>query len=362
LGFPACHKKPSLKTSGEEITQKSFPVRVFGYKTSFAVKTTPENLSRFFIEDLSWINRLAGSLQFRAELKPGMDMSVPGSAMNVSIKILGLTIPAKVVNLRYVPARELWLMVLMEESWLIARIQARPAPEGCLVNLSTLGNVSPSLVKFVDTAQLVKIAAARIDTTMATVQHEYDPSVDPGQLTEQGLRGELYEKPFQAWEASVWLNAPIGKVVELTMQPENFRKIFETGQVEGVADCLLAPENQSRWRHEAGQAKASPEIIYCPDSSIKMAGIRWETDTFAMLKPADYEHLLTMQSTIVNNFVEISMFGKPENGGTRIWMKMVLEPPGNMPNLAEALISVSGIPQWMKNILLEIKAQNQALG
>jgi len=69
-----------------------------------------------------------------------------------------------------------------------------------------------------------------------------------------------------------------------------------------------------------------------------------------------------MQSTIVNNFVEISMFGKPENGGTRIWMKMVLEPPGNMPNLAEALISVSGIPQWMKNILLEIKAQNQALG
>ena len=56
------------------------------------------------------------------------------------------------------------------------------------------------------------------------------------------------------------------------------------------------------------------------------------------------------------------MFGKPENGGTRIWMKMVLEPPGNMPNLAEALISVSGIPQWMKNILLEIKAQNQALG
>jgi len=358
----ACHKKPSLKTHGAEITQKSYPVRVFGYKTSFVAKTTPQNLGRFFINDLSWINKLSSSLQFQAELKPGLDMSVAGSSMNVTIKMMGLSMPAKIVTLKYVPDKELWLMVLTEESWLIARVEAKSVPDGCLVNLSTLGNISPSAAKLVDTLQFAKVAAARIDYAMATVQHEFDPSLDPKQLTEQGLRGELFEKPFQAYEASIWLNVSPEKAVKRALEPENFKKIFETGQVQGVAECLFAPENLTKWELKPGQPQALPEIIHCPDTSIKMAGIKWETDSFAMMSPADYEHPLTMHATLANLFAEVTLFGKPENEGTRVWLRLVLEPPGNMPNLAEVFMALSGIPQWMKNILIDIKTRTEGVG
>ena len=357
--LPGCPKKPSVRPLAGEVLTNSYTIRTYGYRQTFVVKTTGKEIERVFIKDLSWTQTFSSVLSFKVtDQSRGQDMFVPGAYMDVMIKMMGLSLPSRIINLKYVPERELWLLFLTGDSWLILRVEVKPLAEGSLVNLNSLGNVSPSAAKLVDGFQLAKAAAGRLDWGMAMIQAQFDPSIDPKKLTEQGLRGELYEKPFQVYEAETWLNVSPEKAVERGLEQDNFKAIIDAGQVNGLTECLFAEQNRSRWDPSLEGAKANGEIISCPDTSVRIAGIKWDNHTFVMIKPDNLEDFVNFYLTVSNVLAQMELMGKPENGGTRIWLRVIVEPPAaNLPNLMEAFMSISGIPQWAKDVIIRTKAR-----
>jgi len=354
-------KKPVLKPGAEGVAQESYPVRIWVYKTNFTVKESPAKLVSYFLKDLDWTKRFSGMLSFKVtDAGADMDLGQAGKSVGVTAKVMGINFPCKVVNIKYVPDREVWLMVLTGENWMLVRLDAKPAPTGAFVTLNALAYMSPNLSAVADNLQLAKVIASKLDLAVAMVQAEFDPGLDPKSLTEQGLRGEMAEKFFQAYQASVWINAAPAQVIKRGLDPENFRQILAASQIGGVAECFFAPENRKRWDRKLAEGR-EVDVIYCPDTSIKMAGIKFDTSTFARIKPNDMEHFLATHVTALGVIIQLDLYGKPENGGTRIWMKLVVEPPSSA-NLTEAFIAISGAPQWIKEILTDIKSRTESVG
>jgi len=204
--------------------------------------------------------------------------------------------------------------------------------------------------------------ASKMDLAVAMVQAEFDPGLDPKSLTEKGIRGEISEKFFQAYQASIWINATPDKAIKRGLDPDNFREIIAASQIGGIAECFFAPENRRKWDRKLAEGKEA-DVIFCPDTSIKMAGIKFDGNTFARIKPNDMEHFLATHLTVIGVLAQLDMFGKPEKGGTRVWVRLVVEPPGSsLPNLTDAFIAISGLPQWIKSMLIDIKSRTEAVG
>jgi len=354
-------KKPVLKPGAEGVEQESYPVRIYTYKTTFTVKESPSKLVSYFLKDLDWTKKFSGTLSFKVtDAKAGSDLSQAGKSVGVNTKVMGINFPCRVVNIKYVPEKEVWLLVITGDAWLLVRMETKPVPAGAFVTLNALAYMSPNLSAVADNLQLAKVVASKLDLAVAMVQAEFDPGLDPKSLTEKGLRGEMSEKFFQAYQASILINTTPDKVIKRGLDPDNFRQILAASQIGGIAECFFAPENRKRWDVKLVEGK-EPEVIYCPDTSIKMAGIKFDTATFARIKPNDMEHFLATHVTALGVIIQLDLFGKPEKGGTRIWMRLVVEPPSTA-NLTEAFIAISGVPQWIKNMLIDIKSRTEAVG
>ncbi len=362
-GFSGCQKIKGIfiKPPAEGIVQKSYPVSVYAYKSSVVIKATPEEVMNHMVQDFSWLERASekiSGLQMEVQdLKTGADMTRPGQSVSFNMKILLINFPCRLFTLKYKPEKELWLMAIADGTWVLFRVDMKPVPEGSVFDIDILIQLSPALHRIVDFPQLTEAAASRIDLLIAFVQSEFDPDLDIRKVTEKGLRGEAYQKFLQVHDASIWINAPPEKAIGRGLDPDNFREILSGGKIGGLDECLFETENRKLWESGGGLP------VFCTDSSIKIAGFEWKGDCLVIIKPDYPEEFFTLYSSVADSIIQSKLSGQPERGGSRCRVNIFVETPGAAnPNMLEALISISGLPQWMEKMLLDIKARVEGVG
>jgi len=350
-----CPKKPVIKPAAGEIISRSYTVRTYGYRMNFAVKASPQEIENYFIKNLSWISNLSARLSLKIiDQSHGRDMSLPGSYVDTELGYYGFKVPCRVVNLKYQPEKELWLMLTSGDGWTILRLELKPAPAGSLITMVTIGSVPESAAKIMEGLEMAKSAASQMDYAMAVIQNIFDPSLDPKKLTEKGLRGQLFEKPFTVYESETWVNMAPQTAVNRGLQQDNFIAIMDSSEVDGFTDCMYAPENRAQWDPAVKAPGTKSEFIYCPDTTVKVAGFNWKTETFAAIKPQEPQNFFNFYITTANILVQLQLQGKPDNGGARVWLRLIVEPPaGNFPNLMDLLMTITGLPQWTEELLTE---------
>ncbi len=365
--FAGCQKLKSVfkKPSVEGVVEESLTIPVYAYRSSVVVNATPQELLEY-ISDVAKLRDTSsafGLFQFKVEDSiPELKIIEVGFNVDIFVKIVGVRLPCRVLVTRYSPERELWLMILTGDSWLLGRIDIEPYREKTKINLEAIGRASDSLAALIDTFSLQEAVAQRIDLWMAAVQAEFDPELDVKRLTEKGLRGELYRKFLQANEASIWVDSPPEEAVKRGLNPDNFRAILETGKVEGLSECLFSPENLRKWESPRGGGRDEVELIPCLGTRLRLAGFEWKGDDFVMINPGDPRDFFTLYSVRAGSIVQLKIQGEPERGGTLVKMEVAVEPPGSTnPDLMEALISISGISQWIEKMLLDIRARAEGL-
>jgi hypothetical protein len=352
-GAAGCQKikRIFVKPPPEGVVQESYPIKVYAYDSSVVIKAPPQKVIEYFVKDISVLEKASSMLQMEfKDLSPGIVTEV-GKSIALDIKVLGINFPCRIINLKYKPDKELWLLALTDGNWILTRFELKPVPEGSIVNLNLIGQPSKTLAEIIDSLQFGEAAIGRIDHIMAFVQSEFDPELDVKKLTGKGLRGEAYETFLQAYEASVWINAPPEDVIPIVLEPDNIRDILKAMQIgEEGEECFLDPENRGKWETDEGG-----EPIFCR-STLNLGGFEWKMDTVTTMKPNDVQNFYTTYGVVARTVFRLKIVGQPEKGGARVRIILSFEPPGaTTPKLMDSFIAISGLPQWMEKVLLKIK-------
>jgi hypothetical protein len=356
-----CHKikKVFIKPPAEGVTQESYTIKVYAYDSSVVIKATPQKIIEYFAKDISRFERASGLLQIELkDLSPGLDMTEVGQSIDFNISILAINFPCRLTTLKYIQDKELWWMILTDGNWILARFDLKPLQEGSMLKFNVLGQPSKTMTAILDTLPLIEAVFSVFDLGVAFIQSEFDPELDVKELTEKGLRGEVYEEFLQAHDVSVWINASPQNVTRNVMAPDKFQDIVNMTQAEGLSECLYEPENRRRWEKDAG------EPIFCP-AAVPLAGVKWKFDSFTIINLDNPQGFLTIYgvAAAADKIFKGQLAAQPEKGGTRARMTVAIELPGSAtPNLMSTIVMISGLPQWMGKLLLDIKAKVEGIG
>jgi hypothetical protein len=350
-------KNLAIKQPRDEVIQKSYPNNAFAYKLGLVVHASPEEFIDYFGGDFStWMKKHAQALHVdTSKMDPRVDLSKVGNSVDLSVKLLGISLPFRMTCIKHVPKEELWLMmVLTDDSWIMIRLKTRPSPEGCIVESDVLGQYSRYLGTILDGFQVVEAFAHRADMIITLVQSDFDPELDVEKIT-SSLRGDLYETFLQGNESSVWIDASPREVTEwILADPENLDNLIPNLSLQGK--CYENP----------GVLFSDPEdSIYCP--STYMVG---DKEVMAQVlskggwKNGDKQESnsnlfwITFLDTVIKARIDI------EKQGSGSIMKMVLSselPASQTPEAMDLRIGIAAVPGQMEEILLHIKAGVEGL-
>jgi hypothetical protein len=347
-------KRIFVKPPPEGVVESSYPIAIDGYQSTVVVKATPKELTDY-ITDLPRLletSRAMGLFQLKIEDSvPDMKPIKVGQSIGITVKILGLSLPCRIIVFDYKPDKELWLMLITEGSWawLLARIKIKPVQEGSMVSVNAFGRVPETLGTIIDTLQLAYAASARIDLWMAIVQTEFDPSLDVKEVTGKGLRGESYKKFFQANEASVWINAGPEEVVE--WMADNFEsylpEIKMSPHCPSLAEFLNMPEG---------------DVMYCP-ADLEFLNLNFDASTFFIQRKKVSESIYRMYFQGLGEVGWIRVTVAPETGGTRVQGRVAIEIPGSTsPQIMDIMVALGAIPKHLRRALLDIKQGVEGTG
>jgi hypothetical protein len=347
-----CQKIKSIfiKPPLEELVQESYPIKVYAYESSVVVKASPQELVRYFLKDISWIEKFSGALQIEfRDLSPGIDITSVGQSIGFDIKILGIKFPCRIITFKYKPEKDLWLMVLTDGNWVLGRFEFEPVPEGSMVKVNGIACPSKTLAAILDTFQLAEAIAARADLLMAFVQSEFDPELDVKELTEKGLRGELYEAFIQADEASVWVDASPNEVVQ--WMANNFESYLpEMKTKEGCipfTEFVKMPEGQ---------------VMRCP-AEFEFLNLKFDIDTFFTWREKSEESICRIYAQGLGLMGLMQLGITPEAGGTRLECIIGIEIPGSASHrIMDIIMALTAIPKREREFLLDIKRGVEGVG
>jgi len=342
-------KKLSTKPP-EGLVHQNYAVRFSGYKQTVMVKATPEELVAFLGDFRNWFNIPGAEIPTLEQGSQGQ-LSV-GASFPLKVKKMGIEISGRMIIAKS-SDEELWVIFDNPRMMQVQRWRFEPAKAGTLLTIN-MATESPetALTQVLETGGVVDQICKEIDYMIARIQAHFDPSLNPDELVAGGLRGELYESFWQAEEISAWINAPSEKAIQVGLELDNVREILSAGEVEGLGECLFEPENRRKW--EKGE---EGEPIFCP-IILKLAGLEIPTNSFTIIKPNDLQNFFTMYGVIMDTvFARLKLVGQPEKGGTRVQLILAMEPIGPAPELTDALVRFSALPQWMEKIILGIKAK-----
>ncbi len=215
--FSGCQKMRDIyqQPSGE-VVHNSYPIDAYAYRMYLVVHASPDEFIEHFAKNMLWLERHADALQVdTGKMDPYTDMTVVGNSTDISVKILGVYLPFKLVCLRYKPVTTLWwMMVLTNDSWILIKFDFSPAHDGCAMKIEIIGQYSKYLAAIAGGFQAVEAFAYRADLIMTLNQSDFDPQLDVEKITRMGLRGELYETFLQGYESSVRIEAKPQEIID----------------------------------------------------------------------------------------------------------------------------------------------------
>jgi len=328
-----------------EVTSESIPARAYTYALPLVVYTSPADLLNYFGKDLSWLEKGSSTLEVEvSELDAHTDMTVVGNAVSFHFRIMGISIPCRMICLKYKPDRELWWMMIMPGTgWILLRFDVRPDEAGSRLDMGVLGQIDEKMRPLLDNPVFMNALSARADQIMTLIQAEFDPALDVDEILSRGLRGELSETMLMGQRAEVWIQARPDEVKDWVIKKENLRRIMEGFKTD------------DRY-YEAVQDSAEGSVIYAP--AVFEAGLlKIDVGTFSLRM----ENVIRTYVATFGSVAYIETEVSPHQGGTLLTMKFVGEiPAGGSTEVMNMMMFAGGIPRILQDKLLMIKREVEA--
>jgi hypothetical protein len=120
------------------------------------------------------------------------------------------------ILVNYKPGSEIWYFFTGENGVLAdLKLQFEPFQGGTKVHLKYENeDLSPGLQEVQESLNTKEMMAQAMEWGIAKGQQHFDPSISPDDLLKEGIRGEFYDPIYDAFKASIWINAPPKKVYE----------------------------------------------------------------------------------------------------------------------------------------------------
>ncbi|HUT54817.1 MAG TPA: hypothetical protein VM658_15605 [bacterium] len=327
------------------MTSESIPARAYTYALPLVVYTSPADLLNYFGKDLSWLEKGSSTLEVEvSELDAHTDMTVVGNAVSFHFRIMGISIPCRMICLKYKPDRELWWMMIMPGTgWILLRFDVRPDEAGSRLDMGVLGQIDEKMRPLLDNPVFMNALSARADQIMTLIQAEFDPALDVDEILSRGLRGELSETMLMGQRAEVWIQARPDEVKDWVIKKENLRRIMEGFKTD------------DRY-YEAVQDSAEGSVIYAP--AVFEAGLlKIDVGTFSLRM----ENVIRTYVATFGSVAYIETEVSPHQGGTLLTMKFVGEiPAGGSTEVMNMMMFAGGIPRILQDKLLMIKREVEA--
>jgi hypothetical protein len=328
-----------------DVTSESIPARAYTYALPLVVYTSPDHLLNYFGRDMTWLEKGSSALEVEvSELDAHTDMTVVGNAVSFHFRIRGISIPCRMICLKYKPDRELWWMMIMPGTgWILLRFDVRPDEAGSRLDLGVLGQIDEKMRPLLDNPVFMNALAARADQIMTLIQAGFDPALDVDEVLSRGLRGELSETMLMGQRAEVWVQARPEEVKDWVIEKENLRRVMEGFKIDESY-------------YQAVQDSAEGSVIYAP--AVFEAGLlKIDVGTFSLRM----ENVIRTYVATFAGVAYIETEVSPHQGGTLLRMKFVGEvPAGGSTEVMNMMIFAGGIPRILQDKLLMIKREVEA--
>jgi len=332
------------------VEESSYGIPVHLYQMNAVIKARPEEVEEFFIDlnrmekhfgdkGLSW-----GQISHKRFNKQKMAF---GDSHDLTIGMLGLTLPCRMSVIKHDPGKEVWLLFFTRESWawLLFRIDIRPMADRSEVSIDAIGNARGDLTPLKD--QLAQEVVKRIDHWISLVQSEFGPGVDAVRPLQDGMRGELGEELFMAYQASIWINTPPEDVASWLAANSNqfMPELSFGGDCDGLTSFL---------QMDVGEVKCCP-------TTYQVAGISGELNTTLTWRKNRPGRTFRVYLQARDAFGLIRFEVEPESGGTRLKCMVTIELPDiGTPMLNEKMVAISTAPGRLKKLVIKVKQGSES--
>ncbi len=341
---PGCKKPREKKSiSREGVTHVSYAIRCKGYRGEVTVKAGIEELFSYTGEPEN-ISFLGGKI-FKPVSETPPDITEVGGPIVLEASILSenfnlVVLPVKLVD--EPDRKEIWMVIFGRISG-VARIKmTSEAPNTRLIQDIYIEIPDSPVVSMAERLGVDKELCRGFDKGLARVQADFDPSLDPKELTSHGLRGEMYDTILQVHEASVWVNAGPEYIWEIASKHTN---VEMAADMEYDEECVLHPGG-----------------INCCHISLGWAGMELKADTFSVDR-LEEENQFIIYVTWLKQVASLVLELEPEAGGSELRLIFATEfPSAASPKIVDLMMTLAGLPKRIEKALLEIKAGVEGVG
>jgi len=337
IGLDGCGRfRPSPETESD-VVQESGAVIFRGYRVTFTVGATPDQISEAFRTEAGL--KRVGIFQSVKILNNREDITQAGTKIRVKAKVKRILVPMTLATIK--SGREpgdyqLWLAstdpVVEVQRWRI-----RPRPEGSEVTFSISSEELRSFAgRGINWQDAAEIIIPVFDRMLAQVQAYFDPGFDVKAALGKGWRGERVDSIYQGHTLESRIAVPPAGVFDYLRREDSFITLLGEGRL-------------------AEECRGNLEAAACP-LTIRMAG----RDIVVNRIVAGYA--VNRQITYVlvwsDYLALVQLKIRPEDQGraSRVKASFAIELPGPAAALTvDLLSSLTTVPERLNQVMARMK-------
>ena len=335
---------PKAKKPAETVEQKSYPLRLFGYKAEYKVNTGVAQLEEF-LRDPKNLVITAGfaKIEWAAQGK----WEKVGDDVPYNLSVLGVAFAGKLTMVAHTAGEEMIFIGQAERygAIMVLRFRFKPLGDATVVAIRFELEPGKGLVETVgQTVNVAEMMGKAIDAGWAQIQCRFDPSLRTEELLQEGYRGSLYDIFYQAHEGSIWIGAPARKVEKILTDPGTWRSLEQEYGAD-AAQCFM-PRDQGACNF-----------------SLKILGFDFPMTSFpGVTRPGEYSSIYTVSS---QGLSRMETFLSPDQGGTRVIIRLTYAPQMTgvfSQEAANLAIILMQLPKIIEQVLLNAKIVVEGVG
>ena len=332
LSFSCAKKSKNVPGAAEH---QSYNIKFWGFKTSAKVKASPEEVEKYMGGPTNLV-RSAGTVKLK--IISGDRFDKKGDSVVFQGQLMGTPMTIQVWLMVHVPGKEKMFVCLLNDSIMgFVRYRLTKLEDGTKVETEfEIEQTNPLLSGVFEILNLNETALKIQNESLVRMQKYFEPGMSDEALGSAKNKGEAIDKPYQAHQISLFINASPEKVAEYVASPE-FNEMLRSRYNLDFGNALIDRKTGIyNLNLNFLGAKTSPEVLVCSYQF--------------------QEHIFVYWLGKINS--RIQFFFKPESGGTELIIAYTLEPPSSFGgDLTQILMNTVNIPNMLEQVMLEIKGK-----
>lgn len=324
---------PAAGAKSAEAKHESYSVRFYGDKISVKVNAPPEAVEKYLMDGkhLALWSVLKG-----AQPKGNQQFRKLGDTVRIEGKFLGVPMGFDMVLVRRRPGQEIRYVYKLSTGGMgFLQFNFESMGKSTKITKKAGNEMSnPFLGDILDALKFTEIAVRSGEKAIVNLKAHFDPSVSVDQLLEEGIRGEVYDKFFQAYRVETQVKAPAEELTR-NLSDADFWK-SSGGPLHADFGCLTS-----------GEAGACP-------AEISLFGELYPADIFVQ---RDRKSGKVAAYFIFEDFISRAQLSvKPGIGRSKLILDFATEVPApdSAPN-ARFLKDLGQLPDEMEKVLVNIR-------